>query len=80
MGSKARLSIATWQLDHTRYSHGHGNKFSFTTVMLRRVEMAGCAHYMACFAKLYENKTLYGASFADTCTEMVLIYDIYFKK
>ena len=53
-------------VDHTRYSHGHGNQFSFTTVMLRRVEKAGCAHYMACCAKIYENKTLYGALFADT--------------
>ena len=80
MGSKAKLSIATWQLDYTRYSHGHENKFSFTTAMLRPVEMAGCAHYMACFAKLYKNQTLYGASFTETCTEMVLIYDIHFKK
>ena len=70
------LSIATWQLDHTRYSHGLGNQFSSTTVMLRRVEMAGCAHYMACCAKLYENKTLYGPLFAEAFTEIVLICDI----
>ena len=61
-------------------SHSHGNQLQFyNSNVTSRVEMAGCAHYVACFAKLYANNTLYGPLFAEACTEMVLTYDIYFE-